>query len=74
MRQFLHELFSESGRASFSRVGTFLALASSCVWISAIVWRTSALPDLGSLTFFIGTLYGLGKAGETVQRALAKKE
>jgi hypothetical protein len=68
MRTFLQQLFSESGAASFSRVGSFLALSFSCGWVSYIVWRTRTLPGLEGLTFFIGTLYGLGKAGETVER------
>jgi hypothetical protein len=70
MRKFLNQLFSEAGTASFSRVGTSLALFCSCAWISTIVWRTSALPSLDGVTFFIASLYGLGKAGETVQRVL----
>jgi len=74
MRNFLHDLFSESGQASFSRVGTFIALVSACVWVSRIVWKTGALPGLESLTFFIASLYGLGKAGETLARVLGKKE
>lgn len=73
MREFFRELFSESGTASFSRVGSFLALLFSCAWISYIVWRTRALPGLESLTFFIASLYGLGKAGETVERVLGSK-
>jgi len=74
MRTYLHELFSESGTASFSRVGTFIALVSACAWVSKIVWKTGALPGLEGLTLFIATLYGLGKAGETVQSVLGKKE
>ena len=74
MRNFLNELFSESGTASFSRVGTFIALASACVWVSRIVWQTGTLPGLEGLTLFIATLYGLGKAGETLQRVMGKKE
>lgn len=68
MKIFLHQLFSESGQASFSRAGSCLALVCACGWISYIVWTTRALPGLEGLTLFIGTLYGLGKAGETVQR------
>lgn len=68
MKKFLNQLFSEAGTASFSRVGTFLALVCSCSWVSTIVWRTSTLPSLEGLTFFIASLYALGKAGETVQR------
>jgi hypothetical protein len=74
MKRYMHELFSEAGTASFSRVGTFLALVCACLWVSRIVWKTAALPTLDGLTLFIATLYGLGKAGETVQRVLGKKE
>jgi hypothetical protein len=74
MRQFIKQLFSESGEASFSRTGSFVALVLSCIWVTFIVWRTQRLPNLESLTVFIGTLYGLGKAGETVQRIGGKKQ
>jgi hypothetical protein len=74
MKRYLNELFSEAGTASFSRVGTFIALLSACLWVSRIVWKTGSLPALESLTFFVASLYGLGKAGETVQRVLGKKE
>jgi len=74
MKRYLHDLFSESGAASFSRVGTFIALVSACVWVSRIVWKTGTMPGLEGLTLFIATLYGLGKAGETVQSVLGKKE
>ena len=73
MKAFLSELFSEAGTASFSRVGTFIALLSACAWVSRIVWKTGTLPGLEGLTVFIATLYGLGKAGETVQHVLGKK-
>ncbi len=73
MLVFLHQLFSESGEASFSRVGAGGALICACVWVSRIVWRTGTLPNLESLTFFIAALYGLGKAGETLQRILGSK-
>jgi len=74
MRNFLHQLFSESGEASFSRLGSFLALMFACGWVTYIVCRTRALPGLDSLTIFIASLYGLGKAGETVQRVLKGKQ
>ncbi len=73
MTIFLKQLFSESGEASFSRVGSFVALVCSCFWVTSIVMRTGNLPGLDGLTFFIGSLYGLGKAGETVQRILGGK-
>ncbi len=73
MREFIRQLFSESGEASFSRLGAGAALLCACVWVSRIVWRTGALPNLEGLTFFIAALYGLGKAGETLQRIIGKK-
>ena len=74
MRRFLQDLFSESGQASFSRVGTFCALACACFWVSRIVWKTGALPGLVGLTFFIASLYGLGTVGETVAKMLGPKQ
>jgi len=73
MVNFLKELFSDHSGASFSRVGSFISLLFACVWVSRIVWRTGALPNLEGLTFLISSLYGLGKAGETVQRVLGAK-
>lgn len=55
-------------------MGTFCALACACFWVSRIVWKTGALPGLEGLTFFIASLYGLGKAGETVARVLGPKQ
>lgn len=68
MRIFIQQLFSESGRASFSRTGSFLALVAALAWVTEIVWTTHQLPELQGLTLFISMLYGLGKAGETLQR------
>ncbi len=73
MFQFLRQLFSESGEASFSRISAFLALCFSCVWVTYIVVQTHSLPSLEGLTFFVGTLYGLGKANETLQHFLGRK-
>ena len=73
MKTFVSHLFSESGEASFSRVGSFLALVFSLGWLTYIVWKTHAVPGLDGLTLFIGTLYGVGKVGETVQRVMREK-
>jgi hypothetical protein len=73
MKNFLCRLFSESGEASFSRVGSFLALIFSLGWLTYIVWKTHTVPGLEGLTFFIGSLYGVGKAGETVQRVMGSE-
>jgi hypothetical protein len=73
MITFLRQLFSESGVASFSRIGAFIALVFACIWVTYVVWHSGNLPGLDGLAFFIGTLYGLGKAGETVQRVMGNK-
>ena len=73
MKLFLVQLFSDSGNVSFSRMGSFVALVFSCFWVSRIVWKTGALPALDGLTLFIISLYGLGKAGETIQRVVGTK-
>ncbi len=69
----LKQLLSDSNEASFSRVASGIGLLCSCGWVSYIVWRTHALPGLEGLTVFISSFYGLGKAGETVQRVLVNK-
>jgi len=73
MKKFLQQLFSESGEASFARLGAFIALAFACGWITYLVLRTHVLPSLEGLTLFIGALYGLSKANETLQRFLGGK-
>ena len=73
MVTFLKELFSDDSRVSFGRIGSFIALLFACAWVSRIVWQTGALPGLDGLTLLISSLYGLGKAGETIQRVLGTK-
>jgi hypothetical protein len=73
MKKFLHDLFSESGEASFSRLGAFVALVFACGWITYLVLHTHILPSLEGLTLFIAALYGLGKANETLEHIWGKK-
>ena len=73
MFTFLKELLSDNHTASFSRLGSFIALLFTCAWVSRIVWQTGALPGLDGLTLLISSLYGLGKAGETLQHVLGAK-
>ena len=72
--RFFRQLFSESGEASYSRLSSFLTLAVACTWVTKIVWTTHQLPNLEGLVLFISTLYGLGKAGETIQRVAGTKQ
>ena len=73
MTKFIQQLFSESGEASFSRIGAFIALTFACGWITYLVLRTHILPSLEGLTLFIAALYGLGKANETLTRLFGGK-
>jgi hypothetical protein len=74
MREYVRQLFSESGTASFGRTGSFIGLVLGSGWVSFLVWTTHHLPDLQGLTVFISTLYGLSKTGETLQRVMGKKD
>jgi hypothetical protein len=65
--EFLKALFSEDSTASFGRVGAGIALLASIAWVSWVVYKTNAIPDLGGAALFIGTLYGLSKAGSVAQ-------
>jgi hypothetical protein len=73
MKKFLQQLFSESGEASFSRLGAFIALGFACGWITFLVFRNHVLPSLEGITLFVAALYGLGKANETLQRLMGNK-
>jgi hypothetical protein len=73
MKKFLQQLLSESGEASFGRLGALVALGFACGWITYLVLHTHVLPSLEGLTFFIAALYGLGKANETLQRIMGSK-
>jgi hypothetical protein len=72
--KFFRQIFSDSGEASFSRLSSFVALAAACAWVTKIVWTSHQLPNLEGLVLFISTLYGLGKAGETIQKVTGKKQ
>ena len=67
MRNWLKNLFSESGEASMSRTLAFVALLFACGWITYLVIKNQALPDLHGIALFVGTPYGLGKLGQTIQ-------
>jgi hypothetical protein len=70
---FFRELFSGAPGVSFGRCGAFLALVAGIGWVTWIVWKTTVLPDLSGLTFFITSLYLVGKGVGTVQAIFAKE-
>jgi hypothetical protein len=68
---FLKNVFSSASEASWSRLGSFMALCGCLAWDSFVVFSKVALPTAGDLagqTAFIVGLYAVGKTGETVQK------
>lgn len=51
---FFREVFSEDGRGSFSRVIQGFIVLMTCSWVTYIVIRTRAIPDLGGPATFVG--------------------
>jgi hypothetical protein len=64
---FIRELFSDEGKASFSRFGTFLLLLGTLFWVSYLVVKKETMPDLASLTLLLVSLYGVNKAASAVE-------
>jgi hypothetical protein len=61
---FIREVFSENGTGSFARVIQGFIVLMTCGWVSYVVVRTRAIPDLGGPSLFVGTgaaHYGIGK-------------
>lgn len=67
--EFWKGVFSDNGNPSFSRIGAGFALAFSCGWVTSIVLKTKALPDLTGISLFIGTLYGVNSIRNKIGRA-----
>jgi hypothetical protein len=65
--RFIRELFSDEGKASFSRFGTFLLLLGTLFWVSYLVVKKETMPDLASLTLLLVSLYGVNKAASAVE-------
>ena len=70
---FLKQLISDQPGVSFGRFGSLLALAAGIVWVTRIVWKTNLLPDLSGLTFFITSLYLVGKGVGTIRTIFGKE-
>ena len=59
-------LKDSSGAYSFGRVGSLIGLLFALTWVTFVVYKKESIPDLGGVSLFIGTLYGLSKAGDTI--------
>lgn len=68
---FLQSVFSEDdGQGSYSRVASGAIVVATLAWVSHVVWKTGALPDLtGPATFIClaaGSHYGINKASDII--------
>jgi MFS superfamily sulfate permease-like transporter len=64
-------LFSASPALSFGRLASFIALVACLVWDTLYLFWSKKLPDPTQYlaqTGFILALYGVSKAGETIQK------
>lgn len=68
MRDAIKKLFSESGEVSYSRLASFLALLAVIGWVSFLVWKKVAMPDMTGPIGFPATMYALGKSAESAQK------
>jgi hypothetical protein len=62
---FAKSVFSDAGQGSFSRCGSGAIVVCTLSWISYVVFKTKALPDLGGPSMFlvagVGACYGTNK-------------
>ncbi len=73
MTEWVKRLFSASDEASFSRFAAFLALLAVIVWVSYLVLKKQAMPDMTGPIGFPATMYFLGKGAESVQKVFGRQ-
>lgn len=69
MLDWIKGIFSGDSATSFSRVATAVSLLFSCEWCTYIVHSTKHLPDLSGIALLNGSIYGMGKINETIQKS-----
>lgn len=67
MRKVLREMFTDKGVFSFGRIGAAIALHVSIIWVSWVVYKTNAIPDLSGISLFISSLYLISKGLSVAQ-------
>lgn len=67
---FWKSVFSEDGEGSYSRCAAGTVVIAAVAWVTHVVWKTNAIPDLTGISAFVvscaGVHYGLNKASEIV--------
>jgi len=61
--KWLLSLFSEeSGKASWGRIGSAIALGMALRWVDKLVSYNHAFPDFSGVTVFVISLFGISAA------------
>jgi hypothetical protein len=67
---FMKSVLSEDGQGSYSRTAAMAIVLASIGWVSHVVWKTHALPDLTGVSAFVcstvGFHYGVNKASDII--------
>jgi hypothetical protein len=67
---FVKSVFSEGGEGSYSRVAGGVLIGFTCGWITYLVIKNHAMPDLTGPAWFVtaasGGLYGLNKGADFI--------
>lgn len=58
---FFKKAFSDGEQPSSGRLIMGIFAIAAVVWISYIVYKTGAIPELGGLTFFVGAPFIISK-------------
>jgi hypothetical protein len=74
---FARSVLSGSNGGSTGRVATMLIVVFALLWVTYLVARHDAIPDLTGLTIWVTTttttLFGVSKVAEVVQAATQKE-
>jgi hypothetical protein len=68
---FIRQVFSEpgsDGTGSFGRLAAGVSLVAVICWVTRIVLKTNAIPDLLNCFYLVGGLYGLNKLPEILDK------
>lgn len=77
-QNFWKGLLRESdGTPSTSRLGSLVTLIAALVWISYLVFKTHAVPDVSGFEHFVvgvvASLYGVNKVSTTIGQVFGQK-
>lgn len=70
---FIKSIFSDGGTGSWSRTASFLALVASIGWVTRIVLKTQAIPQLDGVTLFVTSMYAINQIQNAISSAFANK-